>query len=70
MLKSMSNAHTLIAEAEDLLWPGEKAVADVAVLYPRSAELWDEMGVPLPGFIADATITNPLSRTVDYFAEV
>lgn len=70
MLKSMSTAHTLIAEAEPLLWPGRRAAAEVAVLYPRSAETWDEMGVPLPSAIADATETWPLSHTVDYFAEV
>lgn len=37
---------------------------------PNSAEVWDEMGVPLPEAIRDATITNPLTNTVDYYAEL
>lgn len=31
----------MIADAEDLLYPGEMPTADVAILFPRSSWLWD-----------------------------
>eukprot|EP00041_Stephanoeca_diplocostata_P036202 m.1308910 g.1308910 ORF g.1308910 m.1308910 type:complete len:675 (+) comp24822_c0_seq8:972-2996(+) len=70
LLQGMAKAHTLIADAEPLLWPAERVRAQVALLMPNAAEVWDETGVPLPEAIKDATITNPLTNTVDYYAEL
>ena len=42
MLTGMAEAHRMIGKAEDLLWPGKPPRAQVAILAPRSAELWDK----------------------------
>jgi len=60
----MSRVHAMLAKADDLLWPGRKPQAQVAILQPRSSEVWDPLGV------SDAT-NNDLNRlTVDYMAEI
>jgi hypothetical protein len=41
MFKYIAEASRLIAGAEDILFPGAMATAQVAVLYPRSSYLWD-----------------------------
>lgn len=61
---SLVRAHRMIAKAEDVLYPGKRNVAEVAMLYPQSAQPWDPSG------IADATITDLKSRTVGYMCEI
>jgi hypothetical protein len=70
VLPQMAEAHRLIGAAEDVLWPGKPPRSEVAILAPRSAEMWDAKEIALPNQIQDAT-NNDLNRaTVDYMAEV
>jgi hypothetical protein len=70
VLPRMAEAHALIGAAEDLLWPGTMPQAQVAILHPRSAQLWDAHDVPVPTQVSDATNTQLNRATVDYMAEV
>lgn len=63
ILPRMGTVAHMVAAAEDLLWLGRKPQAQVAILQPRSSEVWD------PNGIADATNTHFNSRTTDYMAE-
>jgi hypothetical protein len=70
VLPQMAEAHRMIGAAEDVLWPGRPPRSPVAILAPRSAEVWDAREIALPNQIQDAT-NNDLNRaTVDYMAEV
>eukprot|EP01045_Picozoa_sp_COSAG04_P021128 COSAG04_NODE_2240_length_4467_cov_2.485806_3_plen_521_part_00 len=42
MFHWIGEASRMIADAEDLLYPGAMPLAEVAILYPRSSWLWDE----------------------------
>jgi len=64
ILVPMTEAHRLIAIAEPLLWPGRPRQAEVAILMPRSAQVWDPLG------ISDATNVRLNGSTVDYMTEV
>jgi hypothetical protein len=70
VLRKMAEAHAMIGKAEDLLWEGKRPRPQVAILAPRSAELWDAKDIPIPNQIQDATNTNLNAATVDYMAEV
>jgi len=69
-LARVRRANEMIAAAEDLLWPGRPLLAPVAILMPRSSELWDAEGQPFPRGIQDATNDHMNNQTVDYMAEV
>lgn len=70
VLPKMAEAHAMIGKAEDLLWPGAPPRPQVAILAPRSAELWDERNATKIGAIRDVTNSGQNSHTVDYMAEV
>jgi hypothetical protein len=71
VLPQMAEAHRMIGVAEELLWPGRIPQPQVAILAPRSAQMWDCKNVPIPNnIIYDATNTNLNGRTVDYMAEI
>lgn len=67
--------HTMAADAEPLLWPGIKRRSDVAVLYPRSSEVWDQWDVAPPGSgrfpkgIVDGGNKYIDGETMDYFVD-
>lgn len=69
VLPKMAETHAMIGKAEALLWPGRPAPSPVAILHPRSAELWDAKQVAVPTMIHDATNTSLNAATVDYMAE-
>jgi hypothetical protein len=70
VLPQLAEAHRMIGAAEDVLWPGKPPRSEVAILAPRSAEMWDAKEIAVPNQIQDAT-NNDLNRaTVDYMAEV
>jgi len=62
VLPQMADAHRMIGQAEDLLWPGTRPRTPVAILDPRSAQIWDRQDVP-------DTNRELNSLTVDYMAE-
>jgi len=70
LLPKMAEAHRMIGAAEDVLWPGRPPRSAVAILAPRSAEVWDAKEIEIPNQIQDATNTNLNRATVDYMAEV
>ena len=74
MIQAQAHAHRLIGAAEPLLWPAQRAVAEVAIIYPRSASLWDLSNQSLTGAyrspILDCSNVDMLGGTVDYYAEV
>jgi hypothetical protein len=70
VFKQIADANQVIGKAEDLLWPGKKPRAQVAILAPRSSEFWDQKGIPNPTGISDATNNKLNAFTVDYMAEV
>jgi len=70
VLPQLAEAHRMIGAAEDVLWPGKPPRSEVAILAPRSAEMWDAKEIAVTNQIQDAT-NNDLNRaTVDYMAEV
>ena len=50
LVAEMAEANDMIAKAEQVLWPARRPAAQVAILFPRSSELWDmwHMGSKLP----------------------
>ena len=70
MLRRLAQANTMIGAAEDVLWPGKRPHARVAILSPKSSEMWDAKSIPIPTQISDATNTDLNRSTVDYMAEV
>lgn len=70
VLAKMAEAHRMIGAAERLLWPGQRPPSDVAILMPRSAQVWDAKYQPIARGIEDATNTQLNRHTVDYMAEV
>ena len=71
MLAGMSKVHEMIAQAEDILWPARRAVAEVAILFPQSATYWDLLGQTAPTRTLEDFTNHYLNdRTVDYMAEV
>ena len=69
MLKSMAKGTGMIGAAEELLWPAERVVSDVGIIYPRSSFLWDEQDVAIPRGIMDCTNTH-MTAGPDYVREV
>jgi hypothetical protein len=69
-LAAIRRANGLIAAGEDLLWPGRPMRSPVAILTPRSAEMWDAQDQRLPIGVQDATNANLNRSTSDYMAEV
>jgi hypothetical protein len=41
-MAEITKANSMIAEAEHLLWTARRPASRVAILYPRSSELWDQ----------------------------
>ena len=70
MLRKLAQANVMIGAAEDVLWPGKRPQARVAILSPKSSEMWDVKGVSISTPISDAANTDLNRSTVDYMAEV
>ncbi|HVF10448.1 MAG TPA: beta-galactosidase trimerization domain-containing protein, partial [Abditibacteriaceae bacterium] len=70
LFRDIAQANQLIGRAEDLLWPGQPAPSTVAILYPRSAQLWDlyDPAKPTQRIFAPAGVG--VNYDVDYVAEV
>ena len=71
----MITAHTMAADAEALLWPGVKRRSDVAILYPRSSQVWDLWETAPPGSgrfpkgLVDGGNKYVDGETMDYFVD-
>jgi hypothetical protein len=69
MLQSMAKGTGMIGAAEPLLYPAERVVSDVGIVYPRSSYFWDEQDVEIPRGIMDCTNTH-MNAGPDYLREV
>ncbi len=69
-LRKFAEAFGMIGRAEDVLWPGKRPRPQVAILSPKSSEMWDSAEGKNPTPISDATNVHLNSETVDYMAEV
>jgi hypothetical protein len=70
VVQPIAQANRMIAVAEDVLWPGQRPRAQVAILQPRSAEIWDRRHLASTERVAGVTNSYLNDRTVDYMAEV
>ncbi|MDW7993324.1 MAG: beta-galactosidase trimerization domain-containing protein [Gemmatales bacterium] len=70
LLSKLRETHNLLVAAEEYLYPGKMPPSPVAILMPRSAQVWDCKDMPIAQGISDATNTNLNRATVDYMAEV
>ena len=74
MVQSMAKGHTLISAAEDLLWPGQRVPAQIAIVHPLSSFVWDEFTVsPLEPLRSAGKAIDPtglFDSAVDYAIEV
>ena len=68
--RALARTYAMVGAAEDVLFPGKAVPSKVAILAPRSAQLWDASEIPVPRQIVDATNTDLNAATVDYMAEV
>ncbi|HET9178129.1 MAG TPA: hypothetical protein VFQ24_07200 [Terriglobia bacterium] len=64
-----AHADKMIANAEDVLWPGREPAAQVAILQPRSSEVWDGFHIPHGSRIAGVTNSNLHGLNLDYMIE-
>ena len=69
LLRQEAEANGIIGAAEDLLWPGKRPRAQVAILWPRSSFAWDIKGRVVDTPIQDATNFSLNGSTVDYLCE-
>ena len=42
LMAEIAKANSMIAQAEHLLWTARRPPSKVAILYPRSSEMWDQ----------------------------
>lgn len=70
LLSKLREAHSMLASAEDYLYHGHMPPSPVAILMPRSAQVWDCSEMAIAQGISDATNTNLNRHTVDYMAEI
>lgn len=64
LARDVAGANQMIGRAEDLLWPGTPVANRVALVYPRSSEMWD----PQDPALSRSDVL--MAYTVDYRAEV
>ena len=70
VLAKIAEANAMVGAAEDLLLPGRRPRPRVAILSPRSSQMWDAKEQTGAQGLSDATNTNLNGATVDYMAEV
>jgi hypothetical protein len=68
-LAEIVDAMRVVGKAEDLLYPGQPVPAEVAILTPQSAQVWDKREERIAKGIEDATNVHLNRDTVDYIAE-
>jgi hypothetical protein len=69
LLRQEAEANRLIGASEDFLWPGRIPALRIAILWPRSSQLWDIRGPTTGTPISDAANYSLNSSTVDYLCE-
>jgi hypothetical protein len=75
LIKEMAQAHGMVASSEEVLWPARRAASQVAILMPRSSEMWDLFpmlsNTNATGYMHECCVTSSmLAYAADYNAEV
>ena len=45
LMSEIAQANSMVAQAEHLLWTARRPAARVAILYPRSSEMYDQFHI-------------------------
>lgn len=69
MYPELIRALKLLAPAEELLYPGKRPRATVAIVQPRSPQPWDQIDMKVASGIMDVTNVGLNAATVGYMAE-
>jgi hypothetical protein len=65
-----AQANAMIASAEDILFTARKPTAEVAIVYPRSSEMWDAWHTEFVSGLDMCCITSSMvARYIDYTVE-
>jgi hypothetical protein len=70
VVRGIMRASSMVAKAEELMYPGKPLVSKVAILTPQSSLVWDQKEMEKAAGIVDATNTNLNNATTTYMAEV
>ena len=72
LINNPTKANDLIAKAEHVLWPARRQASEVAIVYFRSAQLWDQWHLPpgSPRLCLAGCVTSMVSMYIDYSVEV
>ena len=74
LMAEMAKANSMIAQAEHLLWTARRPPSTVAILYPRSSELWDQFHISKYARDSGALclcccVSSMVAHYIDYTAE-
>ena len=74
LMAEIAQANSMIAQAEHMLWKARRPPSTVAILYPRSAELWDQFHLTKYARDSSATclcccVSSMLAHYIDYTGE-
>jgi hypothetical protein len=70
IMHEQAKANAMIAEAEDILFTAEREPSRVAILYPRSSEMWDEWHTELAsGMCMCCCVSSMVARYIEYTVE-
>jgi hypothetical protein len=70
IMHEQAKANAMIAEAEDILFTAKRQPSQVAILYPRSSEMWDEWHTELAtGMCLCCCVSSMVSRYIEYTVE-
>jgi hypothetical protein len=74
LMAEIAQANSMIAQAEHLLWTARRPPSTVAILYPRSSEMWDQFHISK--YARDSSslclcccVTSMVAHYIDYTAE-
>ena len=70
IMREQAKANAMIADAEDILYTAERQPSKIAILYPRSSELWDEGHTEFAsGMCMCCCVSSMVSRYIEYTVE-
>ena len=70
IMREQAKANAMVADVEDILYTAERAPSKVAIVYPRSSEMWDEWHTELAsGMCMCCCVSSMVARYIDYTVE-
>ena len=73
LFEEIAQANVMVARAERMLWSARRSPAQVAILFPRSSFVWDQLhypGATKPNLCIAACSSSMIGNKIDYSAEV